>query len=91
MNLNEAMNICHKNKVFIYPRLEFINSGVFYACVYISNEPDSNNKNINNHNKIDKRILVSPSKKDNKGFQELNEALSKTYIFYANKILSTND
>ena len=85
MTVSKAIQICHKNKLYIYPRLSFISNGLFHAYIYVSNTPDHENKKQNEHKKIDKRISVNPKAKEREGFKELNNSISKTYVYYAKK------
>ena len=72
MNISKAMKICHDNNVKVYPKGELININVYKFYIY------------RNDFKINKSITVRPKQKD--GFKELNEAIEKTYIFYAKKL-----
>lgn len=64
MEINDAMNICFKNKIKVYPVIE--NRRQKVAVSFNDKKP-----------KVFDTVVSG---------KELNEALTKTYIFYANKL-----
>ena len=87
MTIYEAVKICHQNKIFIYPRLTLVNDNMYHAYIYTSETPDSAYKSDADHVKINKKINVLPRAKNKQGFKDLNEAVKKTYLFYAEKVV----
>ena len=77
MNIGKAMQICHKNNIHIYPIGEFKSNTMFVFYVSV------NGKKI--PVKEPKKIIVRT--KQNKPYKELNDAITKSYIFYAKKIV----
>ena len=67
MNINDAMCICFKNKLIVYPIIEKPGWKVEVN--------DQKNKKIT----IYKKIIKSS--------KDLNEAITKTYIFWAKKLI----
>ena len=78
MTLPKAQQILNRNKIKIHPIGEYINDNLYHFYIY------------KNDKKYNKKIVVRPKQKNTKkeyiGFDDLNDSLTKTIIFEANKI-----
>ena len=77
MQIYKAMQICLNNNIKISPKGKYMSSSLYLYEILV------NGKELN------KKIKVKPKQKD--GYKDLNEALTNTYIYYAEKIKKQKD